>query len=282
VFSRGDEDADVYRLVRGGARERLTTSTGVDAHAQFSADGRRVAFASDRTGTVEIWLANVDGTAERQLTRGPTSSQGSPRWSPDGSTMAFDAQDHNGDRHIWTIPVKGGEPRQLTTMPAEQSAPTWSHDGRWIYFSSGDRDHRDIWRVPAAGGAPKQISSSGSGVIAFESADGQHIVYKLRDGDGPLVEAPLAGGSPRPLIACVASFWGFSVQGEAIYYLPCDSERRGEVRIFDRKTGQDTTWGVLPGSNANAWDVPISPDQQSLLYDTLNFRANLWMLENFR
>lgn len=292
VFSRSEEDLDVCRLARGGASENLVVSTAFDAHAQFSPDGGRIAFVSSRTDTLEVWVANVDGTSQRQLTRGPTASQGSPRWSPDGSTIAFDAQEANGDRHIWTIPVDGGAPRQLTTIPGEQSAPTWSHDGRWIYFSHGGRDRLDIWRVPAAGGRPEQISSSGSGVMAFESADAEHIVYKLRKTDSPLVEASLSGGSPSALLACVGSDWGFSVQGDSVYYVPCGTTRAGDVHVLDRRTGSDGLWGVVPGAgswrgrgaleSAFLWDLPISPDGRSILFNRIKYRANLWLLENFR
>jgi Tol biopolymer transport system component len=72
VFSRTEEDADIFQLVRGREPQRLLTSASFDAHAQFSADGRRIAFGSDRTGTVEIWVAEADGSSQRQLTRGPT------------------------------------------------------------------------------------------------------------------------------------------------------------------------------------------------------------------
>jgi len=106
VFSRGDTDADVYRLVRGRAPERLLTSAFLDGHSQFSSDGRRIAFCSDRTGASEIYVADADGSSVRQLTRGPTEYQGSPRWSPDGSIIAFDSQEISGDRHIWTSPPK--------------------------------------------------------------------------------------------------------------------------------------------------------------------------------
>jgi hypothetical protein len=60
-------------------------------------------------------------------------------------------------------------------------------------------------------------------------------------------------------------------------------ERPGSIRVLNRTTGRDRPWAVVAGAeNAFLWDLAISPDGTSLLYDRLNFRANLGMLENFR
>jgi Tol biopolymer transport system component/DNA-binding winged helix-turn-helix (wHTH) protein len=290
VFSRGDTDADVYRLVRGRAPERLFTSAFLDGHSQFSSDGRRIAFCSDRTGASEIYVADADGSSMRQLTRGPTEYQGSPRWSPDGSLIAFDSQEIGGDRHIWTIPAEGGTARQLTTAKGDQAAPTWSRDGRWVYFTDGAPGFRNVWRVPSTGGAPEKISSTGSGVIAFEAADGAHVIYKLAQEDAPLVEASLGNGGQRTLVPCVTSYWGFSVVGALVYYMPCAPVPIGTVRVLDLTSGRDQLWTVVPDIAAEPtpddgylWDLAISPDGTTLLYDrAVHFRANLWMLENYR
>src|SRR5262245_43594800 len=84
-----------------------------------------------------------------QWTHSPTLSQGSPRWSPDGSLVAFDAQEANGDRHVWVIPSEGGAARQLTKESGDQAAPTWSHDGQWIYYTNDPDRGRNVWRVRA-------------------------------------------------------------------------------------------------------------------------------------
>src|SRR6185295_9179249 len=63
-----------------------------DSDVQFSADGRRMVFASSRAGAgLEIWTARADGTGARQLVHGPGDWQGSPSFSPDGRQVAFDS-----------------------------------------------------------------------------------------------------------------------------------------------------------------------------------------------
>ncbi len=151
VFSRGERDLDGFRLVRGRQPERVVTSAAFDGHSQFSPDGRRIAFYSERTGTGEILGCRSHGSSERQVTRGLATTPGSPRWSPDGSLIAFDAQGH-GATHIWTIPAEGGTPRQLTKEAGAQTTPTWSHDGQWIYFTQHGGGQRNVWRVRSTGG----------------------------------------------------------------------------------------------------------------------------------
>jgi Tol biopolymer transport system component len=150
-----------------------------------------------RSGQSEIWIGDVNGSGTRQLTHGTGESQGSPHWSPDGRTIAFDAVTSSERHwHIWTIDTDGGAPRQLTQAVGNQTVPTWSHDGRWIYYSADlpGRAERNIWRVPAGGGTPEQITRDGSGYLAIELADGKELMYQASSRDSALFRLPLQGG----------------------------------------------------------------------------------------
>ena len=61
-----------------------------------------------------LWMIGTNDHEARQFTRG-TSSESSPKWSPDGRTVAF-LSDRSGKGELWTIPAEGGEARQLTEM----------------------------------------------------------------------------------------------------------------------------------------------------------------------
>jgi hypothetical protein len=116
------------------------------------------------------------------------------------------------------------------------------------------------------------------------------VIYKLGDQDAPIVEASLNGDGSRILVPCVSTFWGFSVVRESLYYMPCAPARAGTIRVLDLATRRDLLWAVVPdvslvpnAETAYLWDLAISPDGTSLLYDRpVNFHANLWMLEDFR
>jgi Tol biopolymer transport system component len=156
--------------------ERLSRSWKPLDHRDLSvsADGSRVVFVSTRTGSKEIWIANADGTNQTQVTFLSGASVGSPHWSPDGTRIAFDGNAH-GSSDIYVVPVEGGKPVRLTTDPANETRPSWSSDGKWIYFA-WNRATQQIWKMPAAGGEPVQVSRSGGGQEALETPDG-HWVY---------------------------------------------------------------------------------------------------------
>jgi len=285
VFSRSEQDFDTFSLTPGHAPQRVVTSAFLDGHASFSPDGRHIAFSSNRTGTTEIWVAQADGSSPWRLTRDPTRFQASPSWSPDGKTIAFDAEEADGgSQHIWAIAVEGGDLRRLTSGAGRHSVPTWSHDGRWIYYTAGTTERHDVWRIAARGGRPEQITRRGSGVVAYESPDGQHIVYRQVGNDTPLVESTIGSDDQRVLIRCVAGYFGFSVVGNEVYYEPCGERGTGAIRVLDRRTGRDRLWGVVPNAkNIHVWNPAISPDGRTMLFDReVSLRANLWLVDDFR
>src|SRR5207302_1584076 len=162
-----------------------------DVSPQLSPNGRRIAFASSRSvDGIAIWLANADGAGLVQLTRGPENYHGSPRWSPDGRSIAFDAQSKEGLWNVKVVDSSGGQPRQLTDGPFSSTVPSWSQDGKWIYFASDRGGRFEIWRAPAQGGSAGQITRNG-GYVALESADSKTLYYS-KSSSGPLYARPLA------------------------------------------------------------------------------------------
>jgi Tol biopolymer transport system component len=65
---------------------------------------------------------------------------------------------------------------RLTTEAARDEAPSWSRDGKWIYFASQRSGRWETWRVPAGGGEAVRVTRTGGGT-AFESSDGQSVYY---------------------------------------------------------------------------------------------------------
>ena len=287
AFARILADTDVYLFQAGRPSQPVVASTFLDLETRVSPDGRRLAGTSMRSGdTTQIWLAAADGSGAQQLTYGPGSSQGSPWWSPDGRSIAFDSVGDDMHSHIWTIDADGGNPRQRTTDLGDQMVPSWSHDGRWIYFSADHGTGLDIWRVAATGGRSQQVTRGGSGLFACESADGKALLYQPKNSDSPLLTMPLAGGPPRQLVACVKNT-AFAMGRQGVYYVACDSSPDPALHLIDPETGRDRLLGRLEKFEKRpdflSLGLGLSPDGMSVLYlRHMNDTADLMLIENFR
>jgi len=264
----------------------MLASSRHELDPQFSRDGHHIAFASERSGKTEIWVADANGTAAHQFTHGLGEVSGSPHWSPDDRSIAFDVKASDGHIHIWTLDADGGTPRQLTRGAGNQTVPTWSQDGRWIYFSAdlGEGGPRNIWRVPAAGGAPEQVTHDGSGALALELADGKSVIYQPNTSDSALLRMPVDGGPPRELVGCVKAA-AFDATASGIFYVACDRGTEPSLHFKDGVTGRDRVLGTLEMFPSASFPImlTVAPDGTKILYVGYSEPSgDLMLIENFR
>lgn len=271
-------DVNVWRhpVTGQSAPQRLIASTRVDVTAQYSPDGKRIAFCSDRSGNLEVWIATADGSGVEQLTSFGEGNACSPRWSPDAQRVAFDSN-ATGQIQVYVVSADGGRPQQLTDTPAQNALPSWSRDGNWIYFESVRTGRSEIWKTAFTGGQAVQVTRNG-GHVAFDSADGRTLYYTKAE-HGEIWQMPLNGGTESRITAPIL-LRNFSPAVRGIYFMK-NEERGASIHLLEFATGRVQTIGStrLPPGNG----LSVSPDEQWVIYSQFEQTgSDIVLVENFR
>ncbi len=257
----------------------LISSTRLDGTPQISPDGRKIAFSSDRSGPVEIYICDADGRNVAQLTSMGGNSR-APSWSPDGLQVAFDSRTR-GKADIFVVGVDGRPPTRFTSEPSDEVRPSWSKDGRWIYFRSDRSGINQIWKISVVGGAIMQVTQNG-GFEAVESSDGKLLYYiKLGDRAG-LWSMPISGGEESLVSDSVGqSFWAVADRG--IYFLDLATPET-LIRFLDFGTGRVNEIGAV--HNKVVFGSPglsVSKDGRRIVWSQIDHTdSDLVLIDNFR
>ena len=248
-------------------RTRWIFSQRVNSAPQFSPDGRKVAFASNRSGHQEIWAADSDGSNPVQLTFVAGPNVASPRWSPDGRRIAFESS-KEALKNIYVMDSDGKSLRRLTTDVFQNVRPSWSRDGQRIYFGSTRSGSWQIWKAPAEGGPPTQVTKGG-GQEAFESIDGEYLYYSKPRGVSGIWRRPVQGSEETEVLGqAVMDHWALLDRG--ICFLKLDANAP-VIQFFDFTTRRAVIVAVLPKGAVppDGWGTPaiaVSPNGRTILY----------------
>ncbi|GAB5534844.1 MAG: hypothetical protein Rubg2KO_10930 [Rubricoccaceae bacterium] len=252
-------------------QEALAPSTAYEFFPAWAPTGEQIAFLSDRSGTLHLWTASVNGDRAQQVTQ-DGAQLSPPRWSSSGR-LAFVARVEN-ETDVFVVDTEGASPRRLALRGSNELHPNWSPDGNWLYVWS-DRDGGDIWRVPVGGGEPQRVTDDGS-VIARLSPDGRWL-YVVRPESSELWRRPLHHEGAEEMVA--EDVYDRTVPYRPHLWVPYD----GGVYVADRQPGggynlvaistegEQRRIGRLTDGAISGFDV--APNGEDLLVGTVSGRS---------
>jgi Periplasmic component of the Tol biopolymer transport system len=279
---------DIWRIEvskatgRGSSPTKFIASTLDDANPQYSPDGERIVFASNRSGSVEIWTCDSDGSNLVQLTNFGGPIGGAPRWSPDGRQIVFDSRPE-GYSQIYVINAEGGQPRRITTGNSDDTAPSWSRDGKWIYFSSNRGGEQKMWKMPAEGGEAVPVTGRAK-YWGAESPDGKFFYYEVEEaGVWTIWRVPVEGDQASPVIKIGHGWGNWTVTEQGIYFINPDAKPHPDIEFYSSATGRTKQIAAI-GKERLYPGFAVSPDGRWILYQQLEgtFSSDIMLVENFR
>ena len=228
----------------------------IAADPQISPDGREIVYVrqtmdimTDRVRQ-NLWIVSADGSNHRPLLSG-TSSYGSPRWSPDGTRIAYVAAAEERGREIYVRWMDTGQTALVTNVPTTPRGLSWSPDGKHIAFSAFVEEERTKLATP-----PKKPEGAkwAPGVVVIDGlnyrSDGRGII---EPGNDHVFVVPAEGGTARQLTSGDFDYDGrlaWSPDGDRI------------VLSVNRNEG----WRLDP-RNSDLWSIDIATKEMTQLTD---------------
>ena len=262
---------DLWVMPFSGAPRKLTDDAAVETDPAWSPDGKSLAYSSDRSGSMQIWIRDLRAGSDRQLT-GPVRGEAVPAlsiaapmqaaWSPEGARIAFT----DADGQLFVVDVMSGAVRRVHDRLNEPGRPSWSPDGDAVIVSAlkpyttrfREGVNLVLW-IPVDGGRPLN-AAGGRDVRWFDPMPGKSIGMREDYGpiwspdgsqmaavvDGLLTAWPVARdgaplGPPRPLSTELAFSPSWTKDSKQILYQSdnglklVDVATRRIVRTIDPK-----------------------------------------------
>ncbi len=290
AFTSVTDDFDLIELpLDGGAPRTLLANSRNMYSPAWSPDGDQLLYATDRSGSSEIWSRNVKASIDRPMVTardfppGTTTGLAHPVFSPDGSRFAFVRYAIDQPATIWVEPTVGGAPIRMASE--YMVSPTWSPDGNSI----AGLMHRERPWQPAivevgANMSPHVIASAPTCLMPMEwSPTGEWLACEARTG----IELFSRDGSKRRTMPRLnSSAIAFARDGRTLYaagrdaggtFLKAIDLTTGGVRDIAQHTGSMTISG---GATYQA-RLSLAHDGRSLATSAVESKSDLWILEGY-
>jgi Tol biopolymer transport system component len=241
-------DVWIVELARGIA-SRFTFTDVSETGPVWSPDASRIAFRTSRDGAFDLFVKEVNGTADEVPLTTPRSPGVPTDWSPDGRFLLFARFAGPTDADLFIVPLETKVPMPLLQTPFAEQAARMSPDGRSIAYLSNESGATEIYRpFTVVGGKPGlggkwRVSTDGATSMNWRG-DGRELFYRNRSGALMVVDVVakeggvLETGNPRQLFMPpdVASTWDVTSDGQRFLLNVPSSPGQTEQRPPDPMT----------------------------------------------
>ena len=293
IRSLGQRDS----ILTIGETVQVTRDPGLEVDPALSPDGGLVAYAAGPPTRMQVFVRQVAGGRTIALTSDSSQGYRWPRWSPDGSQIAY-----QGNAGIAVVPALGGQPRLVVRLGAQAAESTtsafsrlagfaWSPDGRRIAYSTGIG--RDVTVAPIGGGAPTHLTGVRDVHSLSWSPDGTKLAavsdnpvfvfggaYFGNETASSIWVLPVNGGSPIRLTADehlnVSPQW--APDGRHLFWVSDRGGSRDVYRIRVDAAGAPAGRPDRLTTGADAHTISLSADGRRLAYARFRALSNVWSI----
>ena len=286
AFSILRQNADVWRLpvsaetgLPAGDPQEVLASTREDSRGAWSPNGTQIAFNSDRSGEMNIYVHSLLDNSNRQITSGPGGDY-QPQWSPDGKRLVFFSS-RSGNADVWMVDLTSGGMKRLTSDSALDINPFFSPDGASIAFESDRSGRMEVWVMNADGSNQRQLTKIGVvGHFLRWSRDSASVIFRCPcSGKPQTYQVALASGDPVPLNSEILG--GSHMSFSPDYSLIMDVVGHKTLWVSPATTGKPVKVYEFPDGESRI-DYPVwSPDGKWVLFDRFRPQGgDVWEIEN--
>jgi Tol biopolymer transport system component/predicted Ser/Thr protein kinase len=269
----------------------LTTSPGLEQDPSWSPEGTRLAYASNESGNMDIWVMQIKAGRKINLTRDFPGYDGKPAWSPDGEWIAFVSERDGGG--IFIMSALGGIPKRVISLSFAISLSrigsipyvSWSPDGSKLAYAVAG----SLYTIASTGGLPVKIPLPPTGLIAGYSEpawspDGKCIACTGFLGEGVATSQIWSSlpGKSDPIPVTEGRYLDhnpvWSSDGRQLFFI---SDRGGSFDVWwlpvnERGEPAGNAQSLTAGAGVGA--IALSRDGTHLAFTKVIDRSNIWSI----